>query len=651
MRKWLGSREAKKIISIICIVIVVVVVQILGVTYLNRKLYDVSLEQSMRQVEEMSLYIENSLYLGLERHVHALDIIRAQVELSGELLSDEMVEKLKEFHDISDFELMGIADLKGRGVDSEGHDHTIVYSYIQEQIREDKIFVSNGQLNRNETLIFIAIPLKINGQISGMLWGKYELEDIIKNIQFVDDAYRYFQIIDDQGKYILTSDSEFILNPDQKTFYATIWDELRDYQYKDGLTAEDIYSSIQRGESGKFYFEGKGQGRYVSYRPLHINNWYLFSVLVEEELHNYVNSVQEVATRFFSVLTISLVAIFGIIYNMTYNMYKKIEKQNRDIQTLNGMFWVTLQQSKIIPFTVDYGLKQIVLYGYPTKDTIQRTSFHSVSPDQMLQNGLLDEGSLEVYKKLYQTLMIEKKKCDPVIICSRLWEKREWLRISITSDNVEDGERMVGVLESYKEHMEKDLKIKQHSDDIKKIEKKSQTDFLTNLYNREAFIKRMQEALEELGRAQRIGALLVLDLDHFKEVNDSMGHGTGDMVLQETANTLRAFFGDGDLVGRLGGDEFVIFVRDAEELPVLERRMEALNRLLCRTYHKDGTSVQVSASIGAARTCGDHLTFHVLYEKADFALYQVKKGSRNGYHIYEESKVIKSAAATGPVGE
>lgn len=638
MKNWFTSKEFKKITGIICILGITLIIQVIGFLQFNQKLYDMSLEHSMQQVDELSVHVEKNFELELERHIQILKVAELQMEIEETLFSDKMINELKKVYDISNFKLMGISDLNGNGVDSTGDTYNISYQNIRKHIENDEVYISNILKNGNETLIFIAVPLKIQEEICGILWGKYALADIVDDIEFTNDEYKYFQIIDDQGNYLLCSNNKFSFNKDSKYGEETIWEELKNCRYTDGMSVQKIYEMVQKRESGNFYFEDAGQGHYVSCRPLGINNWYLFSVQVDEGLHSYVRGTRQIALRFFMILIIGLLTIFGVIYNLIYTLYKKIVKQNREIRTINIMFQETLQQTKSIPFTIDQERKQIVLYGYPAKDAVQYCSFEDMRPENMLKKGIIDEDSLEECQKLYESLILQQKKCDPVILYSRIGGKKEWIRISIIFDAEDSTGQMIGVLEDYSEHKEKELQIENHLDDIKKIEKKSQMDFLTNLYNREAFLQKMQDILDQNNRNQQTGALLIMDLDHFKEVNDYMGHAMGDVVLQKTANTLHSFFSKEDIVGRLGGDEFIIFVQDVGDVHTFEQRIKKLNHLLCKVYHKDEKSVTVSASIGIMLVDADHSAFQSLYEKADRALYRVKQANRNGYQIYSENK-------------
>lgn len=620
---------------IILVLLMVLVVQIIGFSFFNRKLYDMSLEHSMSQVEELSIYVEKNLEVELEWHLNTLFVIESQLENQELLFSSEVIKQLAEAQKNSKFSLMGLSDLSGEGVDSTGEKYDIQYDHIREHIERGEVFISNVWQKRDETLIFMAVPLKVNGEILGILWGKYPLRNLVEQVNVSIDEYKYFQIVDDQGHYLMPSNSRFALNKSDKLSGTTIWEEMESYRYPDGPTPREIRERVRRGESGTFYFEDDGQGRYVNYRPLSINSWYLFSVQVDEGLHSFVQRTRGYSLNFFTILTIGLLIIFGIIYHLIYSMYRRIVAQSQKIQALNIMFRSTLEQTRNVPFTIDYPQQEVALYGYPTKDQTERCSFQHICPENLLQKQLLAPDSLEEYTWLYQRMIIQREPCEPVIVCLRLGEEWKWKRVSILTDIQTGSEHLAGVLEDYDEQKAKDLKIETHLDDIKKIEEKSYIDFLTKCYNREGFLEKLKAAMEEERQERHRSALLILDLDHFKAVNDCMGHGMGDVVLQEMAEKLTGFFRTADLVGRFGGDEFMVFARNIRDIPAFERRIQRLNKLLCQTYRREGQQVEVSASIGVVYTGTEPTDFQTLYERADQALYQVKECGHNGYRVYQ----------------
>lgn len=165
---------------------------------------------------------------------------------------------------------------------------------------------------------------------------------------------------------------------------------------------------------------------------------------------------------------------------------------------------------------------------------------------------------------------------------------------------------------------------------------KAQYDYLTTLYNRETLVSKIDEYLSYPSSRDQLNALLLLDLDNFKEVNDTLGHDVGDKALKDVSNILKGKFRTGDLIGRLGGDEFVVFCKDINDARFVERVSKELCELLELTYTKEDKVVVMTSSIGIATAPKNGRTFNELYVKADEALYDVKRGLKNGYKIYEE---------------
>ncbi len=245
MKKWFTSKEARKITGIIFVLCTVLVAQIFGFLQFNLNLYEMSLEHSTQQVNELSKYVEKNLQLELERYIHVLKVVELQLE-SEELFSPEMADKLDKAYQISKFRMMGVSDLDGKGICSRGNAFNICYEDIREHILNDEVYISNVLKNESETLIFLAVPFKQQGEIRGILWGKYALEDLVQHIELSDEAYQYFQIIDDKGNYLLRSDNKFVLNNSPLYFSDTIWVELRRYQYPEGISIQKIRESIQK---------------------------------------------------------------------------------------------------------------------------------------------------------------------------------------------------------------------------------------------------------------------------------------------------------------------------------------------------------------------------------------------------------------------
>jgi diguanylate cyclase (GGDEF)-like protein/PAS domain S-box-containing protein len=165
-------------------------------------------------------------------------------------------------------------------------------------------------------------------------------------------------------------------------------------------------------------------------------------------------------------------------------------------------------------------------------------------------------------------------------------------------------------------------------------------DSLTQLPNRRLLMDRALQALAVSARSGRYGALMLLDLDDFKKVNDSKGHDVGDMLLCEVARRLRAAVREGDTVARLGGDEFVVVLEElsissAEAAPQAEAVAEKIRDFLNEPYLLDGNRHLTSPSIGVVLYRGHQEAFENLLKFADIAMYQSKQAGRNTIRFYD----------------
>lgn len=166
-----------------------------------------------------------------------------------------------------------------------------------------------------------------------------------------------------------------------------------------------------------------------------------------------------------------------------------------------------------------------------------------------------------------------------------------------------------------------------------KIEWLAHHDALTGVANRFYFRETFEQALKGLGKGQSL-ALHWLDLDEFKEVNDTYGHPIGDALLKAVAQRLRASIRKTDFLARLGGDEFAIIQIGAVRSDQCERLAKRLQASISKPYNILGHTITVSASLGIVRAPGHGRTADELLKNADIALYSVKSAGRRGFELY-----------------
>jgi diguanylate cyclase (GGDEF)-like protein/PAS domain S-box-containing protein len=165
-------------------------------------------------------------------------------------------------------------------------------------------------------------------------------------------------------------------------------------------------------------------------------------------------------------------------------------------------------------------------------------------------------------------------------------------------------------------------------------------DPLTLLPNRRLLMDRLQQALAASARSQRHGALMFIDLDHFKTLNDTLGHLKGDELLKQVAQRLTGCIREGDTVARLGGDEFVVMLEalsaSAEEAATQAEQVgEKILTALRQPYLLDGQEKRSTPSIGVALFIGHEVSIEDLLKQADLAMYQSKTQGRNTLHFFD----------------
>ncbi|MDO8261977.1 MAG: EAL domain-containing protein [Gallionella sp.] len=181
----------------------------------------------------------------------------------------------------------------------------------------------------------------------------------------------------------------------------------------------------------------------------------------------------------------------------------------------------------------------------------------------------------------------------------------------------------------------RDITKKKESDDL--IWKQANFDTLTGLPNRHMLHDRLVQEIKKADRAELKIALLFIDLDKFKEVNDTLGHSMGDILLVETARRIGGCVRETDTVARLGGDEFTVVLAELDDSSNVERVAENIRQKLAEPFHLGDKMAYISASIGITLYPDDAAGIEDLLKNADQAMYAAKDKGRNRFDYFTPS--------------
>ncbi|WP_375392063.1 putative bifunctional diguanylate cyclase/phosphodiesterase [uncultured Sphingomonas sp.] len=175
-----------------------------------------------------------------------------------------------------------------------------------------------------------------------------------------------------------------------------------------------------------------------------------------------------------------------------------------------------------------------------------------------------------------------------------------------------------------------------------KINRMARFDTLTGLPNRLMINETLVRAMADADRWGRRCAFMMIDLDRFKAVNDTLGHPVGDRLLSRVSERLQQLMSANELCGRLGGDEFAVVVRDASDTVAVEKLARAIIDSLSRPYEVDQHTLFIGASVGLATGPRDGRTAEMLIRSADLALYRAKDAGRGVYVAYEPALHVQA---------
>lgn len=201
------------------------------------------------------------------------------------------------------------------------------------------------------------------------------------------------------------------------------------------------------------------------------------------------------------------------------------------------------------------------------------------------------------------------------------------MELSLSAVQLKDGWHAVGIIRDISERKQAEETIRQMA----------YHDSLTGLPNRKLFSDRTEIALAQAGRSQKNVAVIMLDLDNFKDINDTLGHDVGDHLLKTAAERLKAAMRKSDTVARFGGDEFVLLLPELKGIEGASRVAQKIVVSFRKPFLINTHQLIVTASIGIAVYPDDGSDESALLKNADIAMYQAKQAGRDRYQVFKKS--------------
>lgn len=586
---------------------------------IQKRVYKLQISSMQNISKQGGAVVEKNLE-GMVNTLYALTNFLVEDE---DFANAEHMEKLRDFAQERNvmFQRFGIADASGNAKVTNGEKINISSrQYFQECMKNKK---ASSEIKKSalieEMICIIAVPILKDGEAIGVLYGCTDLKvfNIYENT-ILENEKTYIQVIDPDGTYIVKEPSGILGKRDN------IFDGLNRVESQTSL--REIQEKVKNEEPTYIEISDGEYRETVCFTPLKLNHWCVVTVMDQSRIANSIDYIlgHDVYIMIIRVTVGVLLLSFLILY-FSWQEKRQIEEFNERLLIDEKLFRIASEKSGVIIMSYIIKTKQLHfinpdMFGLKLPDKIDN------APENFVH--YLSDKNKNLHEELHTILknMENGEGKRTFFVTVKHSDQEELiLRIQLTSLFGTNGEirQSIGVIE--------DATETQH------LREKADRDSLTGLYNRSYAVEKINGMLQEFSPAPEcVHACVLMDLDNFKKLNDTLGHQKGDQALQDVANILRQHFREYDIVCRLGGDEFLIFVQNIPR-NVIEKNIGSLLKKLTLTYEKEEKKVCITVSAGIYLVKEPGHDFRELYQKADETLYRVKNSSKNGYRIYGQT--------------
>lgn len=504
---------------------------------------------------------------------------------------------------------ISISDRNGKSYSTDGHEiDAKSREYFQNAMKGEN-YISDPLVSQvdNEVCVILSVPIYDSmdrKQINGVLNGVMHVDSIHLQLFGKEMGNNDYVILTDgKGDVISSANNKGRL--DQNNILTDL------NQYDQKQTAA-LKKQMKLGKKGNFAFNLDGKTQYINYTPLGIHDWFIFTVIPESAVRTQFGFISDQVYFLTIKLLLIFLFLFAVFTLMDRRQTKRLKEEKERLRVSEERYRILSEMSRDILFEGDCQKGTIEIgdhYMEGFEDLKNRpvqmvTGEHYIAKEDWAKLHAGYEEMLDTGKDINMDFQIQSE--DHHII---------WMRIiaSVLYDQYGRPHRVIGKLTNIDEEKKKN----------NELVKKAELDSLTDIYNRRTVEFFINQFLSGEG-ADGCHSLLILDVDDFKNINDTLGHLAGDQALIDLVANIRNNIRRSDIIGRIGGDEFVVFLKDMVDDDQMEAITQKISQAVLRSQN-----LPINLSVGAARYPCDGMDFQQLYGYADAAMYHEKRRSRH----------------------
>ncbi len=621
------ENQNKRSVYLRILIVVVVVLIVIVSLYVFSNTVNNSIESNLsRQLNEVSLQQKTTIDNYIESRFTMLRITASLLSDEDDLMSADLRDRLNTPEILSGFTGVNICTSDGRfysiltnEILSASQREYFIASMSGQEFISDVLTSQSG----NELVIILSVPIYRDSQIIGVLCGICKTSSLGNLLDISSfDGLGYTGIVDSSLNIVTSADG-------CKEQLTSAFDNIENTKFYDGNTYDELKSAISGKEEFYSQFDINNEKSYVYFIPMNYNGWYLCSVIPVKAVETYT---QPIMKTYIAIVILAGILLAGcklsqqkVLNEYSQSVKKLRQEANYARNLLSNSITASkydIDDDKFIDMPTSW-IKQFGLNpegGYD--EVIGGLAEASVHPD--------DRGKFLAVSKEYLRECYEKGIPNIELRYRRILKNQgsmKWMKntMYISKDPITGHIVSMAVVEDIDDENRK----------LEELKARAQTDPLTGLFNRKSLIENIENYLNHNFGHGNVAVLMMIDIDDFKNINDTLGHDCGDRAINNIADTIRREFRSGDLFGRLGGDEFVVFCKDVVSVVYAQKKAETFCESIKKIFVCD--SIDFSCSIGYSIAPDDGLSFDELYKKADLAMYHAKQIGKGKCIKYEET--------------
>lgn len=453
----------------------------------------------------------------------------------------------------------------------------------------------------------VAVPVYREGALAGVLSGSY-LTETFNNVVNME-VYGGESLT-----YVVETDGSYVLLPRNGNIEISKW-------LANGDSEEEVSRKMHSGESGYASFKDGDETWHFCYVPTTINNWYVVTMVPDRVIMGQAEYISQMALLLCVKIGLALLAV-GVYVGLSHRRNERKEKERQELSRMdNERYRVLLENMDALFFEWDLTDNTLVCsQGW------QERMGYTPTLAEVESGGIVDVNEALSFAGFLESVRGGLSHGEEEYRMRHLDNSIFWCRVRLTGIRDQQGNvrRIMGLIEDIDTQKKREVQLMNQAS----------RDSLTNLYNKKATEEQITFILKNERRETCCHGFFLLDIDDFKGINDTYGHGVGDQVLLDIADCLLRLFRTSDIVGRIGGDEFAVFLRNTNTREDILKRARELIADFRRIPVTEGQ--YVSCSLGVVVAENSEKDFESLYSHADDAMYEAKRKGKNQYAVYGE---------------